>query len=290
MKSLVLVLSLFLFAACSQKLPIDVQGHRGARAIYPENTFPAFQHALEAGASTLELDLHMTADEVLVVTHDPYINPEICLDPKGRTIDEKIPVIELSLKQLQGFDCGSLKNPRFPLQRWVGSQKIPSLRELLDFLENSYLSRARRVRLNIETKIRRSQPKLYPSPQLYAELLYEIIDEYNLDKRVTVQSFDERTLQEIREIDSEIETAFLVGRRPASWDKLLSEFYPDIISPNYRWLKKEDVQVLQQKGLRVVPWTVNKPADWKRMMTYGVDGIITDNPEALVRFLRNGST
>ena len=176
----------------------EVQGHRGARAVRPENTLTAFKYALEAGVDTLELDLHASKDGVLVVTHDPFLNPKLCLGPDGRKIKAGLLVRGLDAAELKRYDCGSLVNPRFRKQVPRPGERIPTFEEVLTWLETDPDPRARRVRINVETKSEPEHPEYAPAPEEFAALVLGAVKRRGMMERFTLQSFDFRTLTAAR--------------------------------------------------------------------------------------------
>jgi len=287
---------------------VDVQGHRGARGLRPENTLAGFEHALALGVTTLELDLGMTRDGILVVTHDPRVSGSLCTAPDGSPIPEPGPlVLELSLAELQAFDCGSL-NPdatRFPEppRRAVPGAQIPSLVELLDLAENK---KKGRVRFNIEVK---TEPGSSETPALepFVAKVVGILRSRGLLGRATLQSFDWQALLIGKRLEPELRTValladdtlnarWLAGLAPAEHDGVLglleaADEFVDDFSPSWRMLLPRfgrgiPIQPLQRAGFRVVPWTVNDEATMRRLLSLGVDGIITDYPDRLLALLR----
>ena len=261
---------------------IEVQGHRGARGLRAENTLAAFRYALEVRSDVLELDLHATRDDILVVTHDPAINWSICLPPEGRPAEGKVIIRSLTLEELQRYDCGSLVDPRFPDQKPEPGERIPSLREVLELVS---APKYRKVGLNIELKSIPSRPDLYPEPREYASLLMDELKKYDAVRRTTVQSFDHRVLREVLEIDPSVSVSVLTGRSSHDYAALLKKTGGRIISPHHEWITAEDVTAVRSAGGRVIPWTANNPEEWDRLIRAGVDGIITDYPCRLIAYL-----
>src|SRR5260370_20476592 len=169
--------------------PIQVHGHRGARAMRPENTIPAFEYAIGVGVDVLELDMAVTKDDVVVVSHDPLLNPEICKGPSA-----SVPIRTLTLKELRQWDCGALRNPRFPKQTPVPGTRIPTLDEVFD------LSSRGKFEFNIETKIFEDHPEYTPSPEKFARLVLDCVRRHGLEARVILQSFDFRTLHAMKRL------------------------------------------------------------------------------------------
>jgi len=281
---------------CSAAGAFDLQGHRGARGLAPENTLSAFATALSIGVTTLELDLAMTSDGVLVVSHDSRLNPE---GPAIRS---------LTLAQLQRYDVGRLKPgtayaAAFPEQRGMDGVRIPTLMEVFDLARQA---KADHVRFNIETKLTPTSGADTPDPETFAAAVARAVREAELAARVSVQSFDWRTLAIMRRIAPEIERVCLSidggsgdtlqrgqpGASPwtagldiddfgGSAPRLVAAAGCSVWSPNQRNVTAASLAEAQALGLKVIPWTVNGRPDMERLIQMGVAGIITDYPERL---------
>jgi glycerophosphoryl diester phosphodiesterase len=288
----------------------DVQGHRGTRGLAPENTLAAFARALDLGVTTLETDLAVTKDGVLVISHDPFLNPDVVRGPDGSWLAAKGPAIyTLTLAELKRYDIGRL-NPasdyakQFPLQRPADGQRFPTLAEVFA------LGAANQVRFNIETKITPTGGGETPDPATFARLTVAAIREARLSQRVTVQSFDWRTLIEVKKLAPDIATACLTietpsndtvqrqATAPSPWHAGLDlatngGSVPRLVkaagcgtwSMFWRNLTPDAAAEAQALGLKVLPWTVNDPADMARLIDWRVDGIITDYPDRLRKAL-----
>lgn len=268
---------------------LEVQGHRGARWVRPENTLPAFEYALQAGVDTLELDTLITKDGQVVVHHDPVLNPDICLDPQGKKITGKISIRSLNLKELKAYDCGSLVNPHFSQQVAQPKTSIPTLDEVFELVEKSTLPAAKKVNFNIETKSEEGHPEYSPAPEEFVKLLFAVAQKHKLMDRVILESFDLRTLKVARKLNPKLPLSILIGPRPegaGALVKLLKENQAQILSPNHEWLTVQDVAEIHKAGGRVIPWTPNTKKDWQSLIEKGVDGIITDNPKELIEILK----
>lgn len=264
---------------------LEVQGHRGARAVRPENTLAAFRHALEVGVDVIELDLVVTRDDRLAVMHDLTINPLLCLGPDGKRPGNRTAVRSLTMDQLKGFDCGSRKHPDFPDQVPVPGERIPSLSEVFQLVSTSRLPSASTVRLNIEAKSIPSRPELAPEPRRYAELILRSVTRAGMTGRIILQSFDHRILKAMKELNPRIPVSALVGRTLPDLPRLAEGLGASVVSPNKDWITGDAVRSLHRAGVRVIPWTANHPGDWERLIELGVDGIITDDPAALIEYL-----
>jgi len=288
-------------------MAFDLQGHRGARGLAPENTLAAFERALEIGVTTLELDIAITADGIPVISHEPALFEAITRDAQGQWLKERGPLIKsLTLAQVQAFDVGR-SNPesaygrQFPAQAPRDGQRIPTLASLFK-LVNEY--GATGVQFNIETKIFPGKPDDTVSPEAFVNTLLATIREAGMTRRVTLQSFDWRTLQIVQKLEPGLRTVYLStqGRNntlaDGSWTAgmLLSQ-YPSVAhmvkasggavwSPNFNDITADAVKGAQALGLKVVPWTVNNPPDMERLIEWGVDGIISDYPDRLREVMR----
>lgn len=275
----------------------DLQGHRGARGLEPENTLPAFARALDLGVSTLELDVGVTADGVVVVSHDPALNPAITRDASGRWLAGRGPRLStLGFAQLQAYDVGRI-DPETPYARTFAQQqprdgaRIPSLAQVFALAAE----RGAPVRFNIETKLSPKQPDATVSVEAMTDAVLQAVDQAGLADRVTIQSFDWRSLQRVQQRAPHIPTAYLTssnvkdpawtaGLRPedhGSVPRLVKAAGGATWAPGMGTLSEALVKEAQALGLRVVPWTVNEPADMERLVDWGVDGLITDYPDRL---------
>ncbi|MBC5765962.1 glycerophosphodiester phosphodiesterase [Ramlibacter albus] len=299
-----LVLSFAALAVSAGAFAFDLQGHRGTRGLRPENTLPAFEHALSLGVDTLETDIGVTADGVVVISHDPYLNPLITRDAQGQWLPgTKGPLIRsLTLAQLQAYDVGRLQPgtpyaKTFETQQAVDGTRVPTLAQLFDLVK---ARNATRVRFNIETKINPSQPDDTVSPEAMTQALLKVINDAGMASRVTIQSFDWRTLQLVQKLQPSIPTVYLTVQAPnndntrdGSWTaglkfadhgsapKMVKAAGGKVWSPNQGAVTEALVKEAQSLGLQVVPWTVNDPAVMDRFIGWGADGIITDYPDRL---------
>jgi glycerophosphoryl diester phosphodiesterase len=253
---------------------ILVHGHRGARARRPENTLPAFEYAIEQGVDVLELDVAVTRDNVPVVSHDPLINVTICSGPKTG-----IPIHTLTLAELQVYDCGAKQNPNFATQQPVPGTHIPKLDDVFA------LSKGTRVWFNVETKIFVDHPELTPGPEAFTQLILDSIRKHGIQNRVILQSFDPRTLRVMKKLDPSIPRSALFEKE-REWPEVAQQFAATIFSPEYHLVTAERVAKAHAAGQQVVPWTVNTPEDWQRLVDAKVDAIISDDPASLIAWLK----
>lgn len=287
----------------------DLQSHRGGRGLMPENTLAAFSKALEIGVTTLELDVGITKDGVVVVSHDRFLNADIVRNAQGQHLSVRGPTIaSQTVAELQRYDVGRLKPgsnyaKTFAQQQAVDGERIPELKALFDLVEKRG---ARDVRFNIETKLSPAIPEDTLAPEPFVRALIAEIRKAGLTSRVTIQSFDWRTLQIAQKEAPEIVTVHLtsqqgagdtvqVGKPGASiWlagfdvddyggsaAKAVKAAGGTVWSPNYRDVTEPLVREAQSLGLKVVPWTVNEEADLNKLLDWKVDGIITDYPDRL---------
>jgi glycerophosphoryl diester phosphodiesterase len=279
---------LFLVSASAQAF--DLQGHRGARGLAPENTLPAFARALTLGVSTLELDVGVTRDGVVVVHHDRVLNPDLVRGPDGSWLQAPGPAIHaLDYAELQRFDVGRLRPGSdyarpFAEQKAADGARIPRLAEVFALARKA---RNDAVRFNIETKTSPQAPQETLAPAPFARALIAEIRAAGMAARSTVQSFDWRTLQVVQQEAPEIETVYLTGSRlePDTLRKIRAAG-GRTWSPNFQALGADRLREARALGLRVVVWTVNEPAQIAAMLDLGVDGIISDRPDRVREELR----
>ncbi|MGQ0751083.1 MAG: glycerophosphodiester phosphodiesterase [Betaproteobacteria bacterium] len=286
----------------------DIQAHRGGRGLVPENTLPAFAHALALGVTTLELDCAITRDGVVVVSHDLLLNPDITRDAKGAWLPRAgPPIARLDYEALQRYDVGRIRPgtryaARFPAQQAIDGTRVPRLVEVFDLARRAGNDT---VRFNIETKVSPLEPNHTEPPESFARKVIKAVRASGMQQRVAIQSFDWRTLKVVQQEAPEIPTVHLTaqqdfmdnirageGRSPWTVGLHVSQFggsIPRMIksaggavwSPYYVEVTREAVREAQLLGLRVVVWTVNNEADMRRMIALGVDGIISDYPDRL---------
>lgn len=266
--------------AATMTAQIQVHGHRGARAVRPENTLPAFQYALDQGVDVLELDMAVTKDNVVVVSHDETMNPAYCEGPAGAT---RV-IREMTFAELQRWDCGAKQNPQFPKQQTIAGTRVPTLDAVFA------LAKAKRVEFNIETKMSAAHPEWTPSPEEFVQLVLAVIRKHGLEKRIILQSFDYRTLLAMKRIAPEIRRSALFPTGRADKDKdfvaVAREAEASILSPHFMTVTPAKVAAAQAAGLQVVPWTANTEAEWEKLVAAKVDAIISDDPGELIRFLK----
>jgi len=286
-KIALLILVVCVPAVNAQELKnISVHGHRGTRGTRPEDTLPAFAEALRAGVDVLEMDMAVTKDGVVVISHDPHITPERCLGADGNKLGQQVAISSLTLEEVKKYDCGSIPNPNFPQQVLVPGTKIPTLDEMFDMVKASTYPAAAKVEFNIETKIFPSEPQLSPSPAEFAKLVAGVVRKHGMEHRTIVQSFDVRTLREIKLIEPGILTSQLTYEELLDFVPSLKSSKTDIWSPCYKWTTADSIKAMHAAGIKVAPWTLNTPEEWTAAIKDGVDAIITDYPADLIDWLR----
>ncbi|MBS7806375.1 glycerophosphodiester phosphodiesterase [Variovorax sp. PCZ-1] len=294
--------------ATAQTKAFDLQGHRGARGLLPENTLPAFEKAIELGVTTLELDVGVSKDGSIVISHDRALNPEITRDASGAYLSTPVLVNRLTLAELKTYDVGRI-NPdsayakRFPDQQPIDGTRMPALSTLFKRVE---ALGAKKMRFNIETKISPEKHNDTVSAAVFARKLLNLVREHGVVSRTTIQSFDWRTLQIIQELQKghtkQVQTSCLTAQQP--WGNLIlgadkaprwtgsvsAADHPDvpsmvkaagcdIWSPYFADITPALVKKAQSLGLQVLPWTTNTEAEMNAVIDAGVDGLITDYPD-----------
>jgi glycerophosphoryl diester phosphodiesterase len=283
-----LFLTCVMMSMCEGK-SIEVQGHRGARGIMLENTLPAFKSAIEIGVDELELDLVITKDGELVIFHDFFINPEICTNFDGTSVCFHGPLIySLFLDQVKQFKYK--QNQQFPRQVFIPETQIPTLQELFTMILTSSHPHAKKIRLNLELKRDPNHPEYTPSASLFAKKVIDLVKENQFSKRVYYSSFDTELLSEVRKIDPEAMIGYLKEGDLEGFIEKTIELKADIVSPEHILLTNADfVHFFKERGIKVIPWTINHTCRVMELVEMGVDGIITDYPEEVIKFLEENN-
>lgn len=269
----------------------DVHGHRGCRGLLPENTLPAFLKSTELGVDVLEMDVVVSGDGEVIVSHEPWMSHRICLTPDGDSIPEaderSFNLYRMDLSEIQAFDCGSLEQAAFPHQDTRRAYK-PTLRQVVEAVdEHALLSGVPAPGYSIEIK---SDPGLYgshqPPPAAFARTVIGAIDLLGIADRCIIQSFDPAVLEVVHAEWPDIKIAFLVENQDG-WKANLKRlsFKPDIYSPWFGLIGAKDVEKLHDRDMEVIVWTVNEEADIRKVMELGVDGIISDHPDRVIALL-----
>lgn len=273
----------FLTMNIQAQLSYDLQGHRGSRGIMPENTIPAMIKALDLGATTLELDLAITKDDVVIVSHEPWMNPVICLDPEGNELenmDRSHNIFQMNYTEVLQYDCGSKFHPGFPQQVKFHVTK-PRLDNLIEVAEK-YVADFNLPLPNYNIEIK-SMPEgdgvYHPDPAAFSEKVVSLLMDRLPLERFNIQSFDFRVLQYIHKKYPQVTLAMLVEDAGKAEEQLKElGFQPAIYSPYFSALTKETVMAIHKKWMKVIPWTVNTSEKMEELLDMGVDGIITDYP------------
>ena len=291
----------------------DLQGHRGARGLAPENSLAGFERALRLGVTTLELDIAITRDGVLVIHHDLMLNPDLTRDAQGRWLDQpSAPIHSLSFAQLQEHDVGRLKPGSryaslYPDQVPIDGTRIPRLADLFVLVKRLGFDA---VRFAIETKLNPNQPQATLPPEAYAQALVDEIRKAGMQQRVQILSFDWRTLQVVQRIAPEMPTVYLSAQQrfldnvmatstdPSPWTasvqwrdhrsipKMIKAAGGGIWSVYHGDINADLVKEAQGLGLKVLVWTVNDAAGMNRVLDLRADGLITDRPDIAQQVLR----
>jgi glycerophosphoryl diester phosphodiesterase len=281
----------------------------GAEGMRPGNTLPSFEYAIHAGADVIEMDMQVTKDNVIVISHDPILHPPYCSGPKPEAV-----IHELTLAEVRKWDCGAIQYPGLPRQKVMPGTPMPTLDEVFA------LGASSKVLFNIETKItprrrtleearaivlsvaqpkpsgevldRRARglmqqgPEMTPSPEEFARMVLAEIRKYHLESRVILESFDFRTLVAMKKLEPRIQLSALCMGPDLDFVKIGKESGAGIISPLHTFVTAEQVRSAHAAGLRVLPWVANEPADWDRLIAAGVDSILTDYPADLIEYLK----
>ena len=270
---------------------LDVQGHRGCRGLLPENSIAGFLHALELGVTTLEMDVVVTKDNQVILSHEPFMSHLICLDSLGNPISEEMEhdynIYQMTYEEVQRFDCGSNGHPGFPQQKGVFSTK-PLLSEVIEAVEH----RSNQLGLppvcyNIETKSHPGGDSIYHPPAAeFSRLVLEEVERAGISKYTILQSFDVRTLQAAKSIGTSAQLALLVENDlgPAANLERLG-FSPDIYSPEHILVDRQLQDFLATRDIKLIPWTINEPDLMQKFIEMEVDGIITDYPDRLLKLI-----
>ncbi|WP_430466580.1 glycerophosphodiester phosphodiesterase family protein [Winogradskyella ouciana] len=275
--------------SCNSNPKLDVQGHRGCRGLLPENSLPAFEKAIDLGVHTLELDIAITKDKEVVVSHEPFISRFTCVNPEGNEIPEEMDMAynlyHMTHEEIKQFDCGSKFHPSYPEQ-----EKLKTYKPLLSEVFEMDKVKESEVKFNIEIK---SKPKYYgiytPHPKEYVKIVLDEIEDKGLFNRVNLQSFDLAILEEVKKQSPKMRVALLIDEDENIATKLAELSYkPEIISPYFELLTSHDlIMNYQDKGYKIIPWTINEEQDMFKMLRWNIDGIITDYPDRLIEIRKN---
>jgi glycerophosphoryl diester phosphodiesterase len=273
---------------------LEVHGHRGCRGLYPENTLPAFLHALTLGVDVLELDVVISQDQQVVVSHEPWLSARLGRGPQGQLLgaadERQFNLYELPYPLIQGCTVGEWAHPDFPEQQPVLSYR-PLLREVLEQVEAACQQLGRPpVGYSVEVKSNPAGDNVFhPAPAPFLDLVVAELQAAGVLTRTTLLSFDARILQVARRAYPDLALCLLIEDILPPVSNLFAElgFEPEILGPDFHLLSAELVQSLRAlyPALRLVPWTVNSPADLRLVASWNVDGITTDYPNRLMQLV-----
>lgn len=276
------LLTLILCALSFNLYGVDWQGHRGARGLYPENTITGMEEALKYPITTLEMDVVITKDKKVILSHEPWMNGEICLSPQGKKIKEKeFNIYKMDYDEILKFDCGSLRTKEFPYQVLASTGK-PTLEKVLSVIESKY--KERKINYNIEIKYTKEWEKkgFVPDLRTFSEEVIKVIKKHLPESRYIIQSFNFDVLNHVRKIYPEIRLSALNTKAVAPED-LVQElgFMPEFYSPYFKNLTPAIVKAYKPLTIKLIPWTVNDVEAMEELINLGADGIITDYPNLI---------
>lgn len=297
MKNYFIIAICVLFASCggtgknnnsntTTPYALDEQAHRGGRGLMPENTIPAMLDAIDRDVTTLELDLQITKDNKVIVSHDAYFNDKITTTPEGKflTKDESRASIlyTMTYEQISKYDVGLKHHPDFPQQKKIAATK-PLLSDLIKASEVHAKEKGKVMFYNIEIKssTKKEEAKQHPPVAEFVDLALSVIKDGGILDRTIIQSFDTRALQEIHKKYPNVMTSYLVDEKvKGSLDEQIETlgFTPHTYSPYYKMVSEDLIKECHSKNIKVVPWTINDLETMKVQYKWGVDGIITDYP------------
>jgi glycerophosphoryl diester phosphodiesterase len=271
---------------------VENQAHRGASNHYPENTLAAFQAAWECGADVIELDIQLTKDKTPIIYHDFFISSEHCHYKNGERLPHDILIKELFAKEIKDICFDTILEASCHID-------IPTLEDVIAFIQASPSSKAQCIRLNIELKKDPRHPELSYSADVIVDEVLKIISRMNFETRVQYSSFDPEILQYLRNkvpesilsclYDEQVLFYIHHAMQKPGLDYLLDfakQIKINILSPDYALINNPlYVKKLQDLGFHVVAWTVNKKCDWEKLIEWGINGIVTDKPEELHMYL-----
>lgn len=272
--------------AQTKKQKFDFQGHRGCRGLMPENTIAAFLKAIDLGVTTLEMDVVITKDKKVILSHEPFFNHEITTSPNGKPVsikeEKSLNIYQLTYTETQAYDVGLLQHLRFPTQ-----QKIAATKPLLDSVIKAVKAYCKKNKkpipfFNIETKCKTETDNIYhPSPNEFVDLVMNVLRANKIQAKTIIQSFDIRTLQVVHSKYAHIKTALLIeddDKRDLEIQLNTLGFVPTIYSPHFSLINEGLIQKCKIKNIAVIPWTVNDLPTMQRLINLGVDGLISDYP------------
>ncbi len=286
--SFAVVLGCVSIATFSKDL-ILVQAHRGASAVKTENTLPAFREALQVGADSIELDVHLTKDGHWIIYHDFVLEPGCCHLADGTPLKDPWVIQEKTLKELQSLWILSSSTQRTvdPAIDNLAQDKLPTLIEVVEDLDKRSRLTGKTIEIDIEVKSDEEPSKHSPAPEVLAKKAVQFLKLYGTKSAnpLTVRSFDPRVLEIIRMQMPHQKIAFLTEVGISDFVERAQKIKPQIFAPHFEQITKENVQLAHSLGAQVIPWTVNSPEDWQRVIDLGGDGVTTDHPGNFKKFL-----
>ena len=266
---------------------VEIHGHRGFRGKFPENTLVAFQEAVKLGVDAIELDVVISKDSQVVVSHEPWFNHKICSEPNGEKVRSRKQhnMHKLTYAEIKKYDCGKRGNPEFPDQQKIPEYK-PLLSEVIETIE-AYCKENNLppVQYNIEIKCwKLGDSRWHPKPQVMSDLVYRTIKKYNISERMLIQSFDVRCLQTMHKLDPALKIGLLtVGRGSVEHHLKKLGFTPYMYNPSLKLANAATIRKIHEHQCKAIVWTVNSEKDIQRMIALGVDGIVTDRPDIALK-------
>ena len=272
---------------------IEIHGHRGARGLYPENTITSFLEAVKLGVYTIELDVVISKDSKIVVSHEPYMNELFCSKPDGSLIEQhsktEYNLYQMLYSEIIKFDCGIRGNPLFPSQAKLKEHK-PLLSDVVSTLDSyTQTHHLPNITYNIEIKSELGDDDVFqPNPKTFVDLVYNEIQSLKISHRCILQSFDVRILQELKKKNTIIPISYLVENTNDLSHNLNSlGFIPDIYAPEFILINESLISELKQLNIKLITWTVNEIEDMKRLINMGVTTIITDYPDRAINLIKH---
>lgn len=267
----------------AQSNPVEIYGHRGCRGLLPENTLEAFKHAIDLGVDGIEWDVVVSADNELIISHEPYLDASYCLDQDGNEISpsegKKINFYSLTTEEIQAFDCGSKGNAKYPEQKKLKTYK-PTVQEAFEKLD------LENVTILFEVKSEEPDYGTYqPEPAEYAAIIADEVKDFAYKENIVFMSFDPKLLDALYKTLPEYRYVYLTYKPFTSVKKFLKEisFTPFALGMYHPTISRKDIKKLHEKEIKVFAWTVNKLDQAEKLKEDGVDGIITDYPDRITR-------
>jgi glycerophosphoryl diester phosphodiesterase len=269
----------------------EIHGHRGFRGLFPENTITSFKEAVKLGVDAIELDVIISKDSHVVVSHEPWFNYKFCTEPDGEKVRalKQHNLFKMNYDEIKRYDCGKRVNTQFPEQQGLPEYKPLLSETILTIDEYCKENGLPLVSFNIEIKSGRiGDGRWHPEPQKIAELVYAVVKEFNINERILIQSFDIRSLQAMHKLDKDLKIGLLIANT-GSVDHNIRKlgFTPYMYNPSLKLTKEHTVKQAHHHGCKIIPWTVNREEDMKKLINWGVDGLITDYPNIALKLRKS---